>query len=536
MRINRVQLLQNHNVYNTRNIFDKQPDNQVNNTEKKNTDLIAYSKNYYLMPSFKGEQKNEQLQNFEDYLDRFYMANEGQDVQYLNTRIYDYYAPLSKSRLMNLEFYDTMDYLLKQKLTMPIDERRLTNTMQSTLNNIFGRIYHEPPSAKEFIKHLKQTKVLEEPISIDEDSPQLAKILDAADQELIQSQDDLDALQKRRLSVSFTRSFNNEIHRNTPQIFDERRYNMMKDALEQEPFLSFAKKLDRIEAQEKLNKDYTADECANDVYNDLLQKKITPFENPKIYSYVSKNDEKLDFLLEKLYGVEKPVISEIFDNSGFDKKHSVLLIDPALVNNFDKLVDYVQEQNIDTSEIEPAELRKRFSDYLGTETVYRGLYTENPQDLIEKLNRDGNFASAFQNRQKAVNAIKFFIDLDEDLDATIHEKILNKIHFSDKNSEFLSASSVYDVAASVPKLQGKPETPVVVIKTEVPKLSLIKQENLFHAMQLHQLHRVLHIGNRPLPYDRDMKKIEIFIPFYLPTNNAEISIDTTTPNLRWLDY
>lgn len=536
MRINRVQLLQNHNVYNTRNIFDKQPDNQVNNTEKKNTDLIAYSKNYYLMPSFKGEQKNEQLQNFEDYLDRFYMANEGQDVQNLDTRIYDSFSPLSKSRLMNLEFYDTMDYLLRQKLTMPIDERRLTNTMQSTLNNIFRRAYLEPPSAKEFIKHLKQTKVLEEPISIDEDSPQLAKILGAADQELIQSQDDLDALQKRKLSLSFIRSFNNEIHHNNPQIFDERRYNMMKDALEQEPFLSFAKKLDRIEAQERLNKDYTADECANDVYNDLLQKKITPFENPKIYSYVSKNDEKLDFLLEKLYGVEKPAISEKFDNSGFDKRHSVLLIDPALVNNFDKLVDYVQEQNIDTSEIEPAELRKRFSDYLGTETVYRGLYAENPQDLIEKLTRDGNFASAFQNRQKAVNAIKFFIDLDEDLDATIHEKILNKIHFSDKNSEFLSASSVYDVAASVPKLKDKPDTPVVVIKTEVPKLSLIKQENLFHAMQLHQLHRVLHIGNRALPYDRDMKKIEIFIPFYLPTNNAEISIDTTTPNLRWLDY
>ena len=54
-------------------------------------------------------------------------------------------------------------------------------------------------------------------------------------------------------------------------------------------------------------------------------------------------------------------------------------------------------------------------------------------------------------------------------------------------------------------------------------------------MQFNQRHRTLKIGDLRLPYDRDMKKIEIFVPFYLPTDKAEITIDTTTSNLQWID-
>ena len=539
MKINSLQFVEYNNIKKHTTI-EKQHNNYVK-TERKSANLVSYPQIYYLLPSFKGEHKNNQLENFEYFIDSLYEANKGKVINDINyQKIIQFKEiegiPLSNSRKMNNEFLHIIARQIGKKRPQLIDEELLTKAIQNGFDKSFGRYNYEVCTAKDFINQLKLTKILDEKISIDKDSSQIDSIYETVNNELIKIHDEWKEARKEVILDCFINDFIKTLEKNNIQTFDEQRLASLKNELKNEPFLSFEKKLERIEVQKKLNKNYTADDCANDLYNDLTQNKITPFENPKIYSFIAQNDEQLDFLLEKIYGTDEEFVSEMFDKSGFDKKQKVLLIDPAIVNYFDDLVKYVNEKNIDTKEINPFELRKSFSDYLGTETVYRGLYSKDPQDLAEKLKKDGNYSAAFQDKQKAINAIKYFISTDEEPDDTIYSRIIDKIKSKDTKSEFLSASSIYDIAASVPKLVFHPETPVVVIKAEVPKLSLIKQENYFQAMQMSQLHRFLHVGNNKYPYDKYMKEIETFIPFYLPTNNAEILIDTTTPNLMWLDY
>ena len=539
MKINSLQFVGYNNIKKHTNIEKKH--NNYLNTENKSVNLVSYPQIYYLLPSFKGEQKNQEFKNFENFIDSLYQSGKGENLKYIDYSKLKHFRdrkglPLSSSRKMNEEFLCVVAGKLAEKRPQQINEELLTKAIQKGFDKSFGHYNYEVCSAKDFISHLKQTKVLDEKISMDEESSQINAVYDAVNDELIECHDEWSEPRKSRIYFDFIENFQAELEKNYVQLFDEQRLESVKNVLKQEPFLSFEKKLERIEAQKNSNLNYTVDDCAYDLYNDLIENKISPFENPKTYSFVTKNDEQLDFLLEKIYGTDEEFVSEMFDKSGFDKKQKVLLVDPAIVNYFDDLVKYVNEKNIDTKEIEPYELRKGFSNYLGTETVYRGLYSKSPQDLAQKLKKDGNYAAAFQDKQKAINAIKYFIDTDESSDETVYSRIIDKIKSRDTKSEFISATSIYDIAASVPKHVFHPETPVVVVKSEVPKLSLIKQENYFHSMQTSQLHRVLYVGNNKYPYDQRMKEIEIFIPFYLPTNNSEILIDTSTPNLMWLDY
>lgn len=509
--------------------FSKEQTPQLDAKNHERSISAVYPKSYYF--SFKGEQKCDEIREFEKFADEFYEENKGKRTKSVNTDHLAFEIPKTDSRFVNDEFTNNIRLYVKHNKQPLIGEEMLTKTLQSAINSIESN-----DNAVDVIKKLKEQGKLPEKIELDQNKSELRILILILREMLINSREDWSPSKKKFNSMIFIEKIHEYLKKNNEPVFDKDLLNRIKSCLNEEPFAAFNEKILKIRAQKKVNNFPSAEKCAKEIYEDSVEKKIHPFENPKMYEFVAQNDEKLDFLLEKIYGYGLPAYEEMFNDSGFDKKQKVLLVDPCVGAHFEELVDYVKEKNIDTKNIAPFDLRKGFSDHLGTETIYRGLFAENPEELIEKLKKDGNFSKIYKNPEDALNAIKYYLTTDPNENNTVNSKIIRKIEFSKKPSEFLSASSVYDIAASVPKQDSDSETPVVVIEAEVPKLSLIKQEKRFHSMQMHSLHKVLKIGKNKYPYDRDMSKIEMFIPFYLPTDKARFSIDTTTPLMRWVDY
>lgn len=316
--------------------------------------------------------------------------------------------------------------------------------------------------------------------------------------------------------------------------FDEDFFKLLKKEIDDfEQLREYDKKIVEVKAQEAQNKGISSEKYAQEIYDDVVNKHISPFENEKFYEYLTKNSAKLDFLLEKLYGFYTDDYREAFDSINIDKKHKILLADPGVAFYIKELGEFVDTSNIDTKNISPFELRKKFSDYLGTETVYRGLKPgcTSAEDLAQKIKETGNFAPAFQTKQKVTDNIKYYLDFSENRDDTHFGRIIAKIKRQDKESEFLSVSSEYDIAASVPKDNEGEKS--VVIKAQVPVLSILKQKNEYRDMQTSRRHDVLRVGWRPFDYDTQQEKIEAFIPFYIAPENMEVSIDTETPTFKW---
>lgn len=73
-------------------------------------------------------------------------------------------------------------------------------------------------------------------------------------------------------------------------------------------------------------------------------------------------------------------------------------------------------------------------------------------------------------------------------------------------------------------------------KKDIPKLSVIKQQNRFKDIMQESRCLVLHVNGNEYPYATQQDKIEAFIPFFMPTDNAEYKIDTTTERFHWSYY
>lgn len=265
--------------------------------------------------------------------------------------------------------------------------------------------------------------------------------------------------------------------------------------------------------------------------NDYFQKRISPFENPLFYKYLSKDSDKLDSLLSKLYKRKVGSYYQKLEDAGIEKKHRVLLVDPEVSSRIDELVQYVGDKKVDTKKVTPFELRKGFSDYLGTETVYRGLNAEDGEELISKLKEEGIYPKFHTEKESVMESIKYYLTTQAKPVWNVFSKIRDVI--GGKPCEFMPVSSIYDVAASVSKNSSNcASTPSVVIKAEVPKLSVIKQKGDF-AQRFPLDCEDLVIGDKVYNYGEKRAEIEAFVPFYIPTKNAEYTIDRHTPDYRW---
>ena len=270
---------------------------------------------------------------------------------------------------------------------------------------------------------------------------------------------------------------------------------------------------------------------AKSLCTDYFEKQVSPFDNPLMYQYLSKDKNKLNSLLTKLYKRKLPDYEKKLHDNNIAEKHRVLLVDPEVTAHIDELTEYVSKEKIDTTKLTPFNLRKNFSNYLGEETIYRGLNAEDSEELINTLKEDGIYPKFHKEKENVLNSIKYYLTTQALPVWNVFSKIRDVI--GGKHTEFMSVSSIYDVAASVSKNgSNNAKTPTVVIKTQVPKLSVIKQKGNFkQSFPIDE--ETLVIGDKKYDYKTQREQIEAFIPFHIPTKNADYKIDTTTPDYTW---
>ena len=513
-----------------------------NSLPLQNTISAVYPKNYYL--SFKGEEKCDEIKAFEKLIDKFYKENEGQPAEYKKLPKYGTPESSTISRFINNRFPDEMNKLIKYKPRAYVSEKDLIDILDKSIKQTKERMSHvDIPehqlekldiTAQKIIDELKQENKIPT-ITRSEIKGKEVRNFNAQIFNYIESID-LGDEDTNEVNSSFFIDyyFDNLKKYDIPRV-DKELYDAMKDfLLNDKAFKTFNQKMLKIEAQNAINSSPSLAEAAESIYNDITENHINPFDNPKMYDYVTKHDESLDYLLEQIYGYGKTEYDDMFKDSGMDNKQKVLLIDPALASRFEEFVDFVKKEEINTSDIEPFELRKKFSDYLGTETIYRGIYFDNPQDGIENLKKHGAFSSVFKDREKALASIKYYLSPEVKEFETVRGEMSQKIQNPQRGNDFLSVTSEYDIAAAVPKRFDKPQCPVVVIKKELPKLSMIKQQGRFANIQ-HGPARVLNVNDKKYPYESQQDKIEAFVPFYMSTDNAKFITDTTTDGFYWSD-
>lgn len=266
--------------------------------------------------------------------------------------------------------------------------------------------------------------------------------------------------------------------------------------------------------------------------SDFFEKKVSPFENPVIYEFLGKDSKKLDEILDKIYRRKKPNIEKKFEEGRIAAQHKVLLVDPEVTSHLDELVQFVTEKKIDTTKMKPFELRQKFSEHLGTETVYRGLKSPDSEELIATLKEEGIYPKAVSDKQSFMDSIKYYLTAAGEPVLNVFSRLEDVIR-GRKSTEFMSVSSHYDISASVAKGgSNSAATPVVVAKLEVPKLSIIKQKGDFAPRRTIDKD-VLIIGDKKYDYETKASEIESFVPFHIPTKNAEFTVDTKTPDYRW---
>ena len=517
---------------NPQNKVIQKPERQ-NSLQVKNTIAAVYPKNYYL--SFRGEEKSDAIKKLENLIDDFYEKNKDKHTESIGLYLYSVMEDLTISRDINYDFLEMFNDNIKYNpKAFVINEKQLTEVIDKALNFNDNTL-----CGKDIIKDLKERKEIPQDINVLRNSEDFRNITDKIIEYINNKNEGKSEREKKLGERQFREKYYNVLSKSqynhpvlTKEVIDD-----IKAELNKEPYKTFNQKMLKIKAQNQLNAVPTLQQTAESLYEDICQKHINPFDNPKLYNFLVRHDESLDYLLEQLYAYQKWKYDDLFENSGIDKKHKILLVDAGLASRFEEFEDFIKKTKIDTSKIEPFELRKKFSDYLGTETVYRGMYFKDPQEGIKNLQQNGCCSSLFkyQPKDEIISELKYFLYPNPVFENTIRDIMLDKAADPEYGNVFLSVSSEYDIAASVPKKDRNSQCPVVVIKAEMPKLSIIKQQNRFADIMNHAQLKVLYVNGKRYPYATQQDKIEAFVPFFMPTDNAQYTIDTSTDGFSWYD-
>lgn len=536
MRVSNVSQINNNLIYANNKKFETKSNSEIFNY---NSLPIAYPKEYYI--SFKSRPvRSKHLNKLEQGIEMLYKQNKGENLKYFSVHSYDLMSYLTPSRTHNEVLINLINNEIKQTPEPNINEELLSSLINNQIKQTIKRFkrMNKPDlvnipteTAENLISRLKEKEILPKNLS-ECKSSLVIKFINSIAKEFLSSYE-LDDFAKDFLTNEFTRNISPKYKEQNISTFDEDLKSRMLKVLDSEIFKKYVDKMDKIEAQEATS--ISVEECAEDLYKDIIENQISPFDNPKLYDYLQKNDEKLTFLLEKMYGNIAKYYIDCFNEFNVDKKHQVLLINPMLASNIECFLDFIAQNKIDTTVLAPYELLQKFSENLGTETIYRGLYCQNPDELIENLKANGNRARMCEfDKAKTIEAINYYIKLEYPI-LTIWDNIKSKIS-GDFETEFLSASSIYDIAAAVPNTISDSKTSVVVIKTEVPTLSMIKQAGpFFRHMQKNSLGKDLYVDGVKYNYEKYASKIETFIPFILSTKNAEYIKDNSEKTFVWLD-
>ena len=283
---------------------------------------------------------------------------------------------------------------------------------------------------------------------------------------------------------------------------------------------------------------------------ELAQELVTDLnvlDNSKYYEYFSKDPERAKNLLSRWYrrgsgtfNIEH-VIQEVESELGAE--YLATLADPGIAQHFDAFFAFAKEMKRKKNTLpSPVELRKSFSEHLGTKTIYRGMMlTDEELALVQK---SGILSPALTNKDRASHVIQETIDPTERQSMAryardFYSEIMGRLtDFHDReNSTTISVSAHEPVARSVgyhssDQLEN-PEKHMYVFECEVPVISLIKMENVFDYER--NPDTKLTIGDFETDEGTDLE-VEMFVPYNIPPTAIKKTerVDVAPP--KWVRH
>lgn len=141
---------------------------------------------------------------------------------------------------------------------------------------------------------------------------------------------------------------------------------------------------------------------------DINEHQLQPFANPKLYEYLtSLTSEQKQRLLRKYYGdLQADEMIRFVENS-LGNEYLVLLADPGIAGNFSKFREFLTSSKIIRA-TDIFSIRKQFSQFLGTTTVYRGMALN--QGEVHGIEQRGLVAPVVLNKRNMQIALLDMFD------------------------------------------------------------------------------------------------------------------------------
>ncbi len=269
-------------------------------------------------------------------------------------------------------------------------------------------------------------------------------------------------------------------------------------------------------------------------------------DNSKYYEYFSKDPGRSKKLLTRWYRQAsetfniKKAIQEVGSNLGAE--YLATLADPGIVQHFDAFFAFAKDlKKISGTLPSPLELRKSFSEHLGTKTIYRGMMLTDAELALVK--ESGILSPAFIDKDRAAHVIQETLDPTRRQSVARHARdffseISGRLTDShdEENSTSISVSAYEPVARSVGYHSSgqtkNPDKHMYVFKCEVPVISLIKMDNIFEDER--RPITGLTIGDSEAYKGTDLE-VEMFVPYNIPLNAIRgiDRIDEVPPKWLW---
>jgi hypothetical protein len=221
------------------------------------------------------------------------------------------------------------------------------------------------------------------------------------------------------------------------------------------------------------------------------------FDNEHLYSFFAENPDLTYHLLRRWY--PDNIADELIASANLNPQFMPLLLDPGISNRLQHFCDFAKSYLKHNANSSAWELRRAFSDHLGTSTVYRGMMITDEE--LDNITKGNMLAHGFCHEPEnlplrlSVYLDPFIKDYSGRVDKPSYptgpyDNFTNQLTgFFGNDLElrysYLMSVSVYrDVAASVAyheymRTHGQGDRQLRIFKLELPNLSLLRQENLF---------------------------------------------------------
>lgn len=259
-----------------------------------------------------------------------------------------------------------------------------------------------------------------------------------------------------------------------------------------------------------------------------IDSQICLFENPKFYDFFEENKSTMVKQIGTLYnrspwGDDKGrnIISEFTEN--ISDKHLALLCDPGIVSRIDKLYEFVKKLPVDINKITTLELRKMFSDSLGTKKYYRGMTLT--QEQIESIKKNGIKSINFSDDNRESIFKSLFLGTKDFKYTSFRNFMRDKISGENRDNPMISITQLESIAQKVPEKYSRPKNSnqkIYIFELEIPQINVVEPIKEFD-MSYPGFGFYDRNGNK-IPKE----KVESFVPFFINSNCIK-SIKTYTP-------